>query len=115
MKHLNVGEIVKEEGLHEGWDEEWGCWIVDEDRVSDWNDERGLASGGGRMPFRRRQSDLYTDCFTSLTSWPDLNEGYISSSRAMSNPGTGSHNDGFIVNLTPPDPYLLITKLRLPH
>jgi hypothetical protein len=34
LVHLNVGEIVKEEGLHEGWDEDWGCWIVDEDRVS---------------------------------------------------------------------------------
>jgi adenylate kinase len=33
LKHLNVGELVKEHGLHEGWDEEWKSWTVDEDRV----------------------------------------------------------------------------------
>lgn len=33
FKHLNVGELVKEHGLHEGWDDEWKSWTVDEDRV----------------------------------------------------------------------------------
>ncbi|WVR04015.1 hypothetical protein IAU60_001014 [Kwoniella sp. DSM 27419] len=35
MKHLNIGDIVKEHGFHEGWDEEWKCWIVDEERLLD--------------------------------------------------------------------------------
>lgn len=39
MKHLNIGDIVKEHGFHEGWDEEWKCWIVDEERLLDWMEE----------------------------------------------------------------------------
>lgn len=39
MKHLNIGDIVKEHGFHEGWDEEWKCWIVDEERLLDWLEE----------------------------------------------------------------------------
>ncbi|KAG9100469.1 factor activating pos9 [Ceratobasidium sp. UAMH 11750] len=34
MRHVNVGELVKEKGLHEGFDEEWQSYIVDEDKVS---------------------------------------------------------------------------------
>ena len=34
LKHVNVGELVKEKGLHEGFDEEWRSYIVDEDKVS---------------------------------------------------------------------------------
>ena len=33
LKHLSVNAIVKDEGLHEGKDEETGSWIVDEDKV----------------------------------------------------------------------------------
>jgi adenylate kinase len=33
LKHLSVNEVVKERGCHEGWDEEYKCWIVDEDKV----------------------------------------------------------------------------------
>ncbi|WVF66853.1 hypothetical protein IAT40_001595 [Kwoniella sp. CBS 6097] len=36
MKHLNIGDIVKEHGFHEGWDEEWNCWVVDEERLLDY-------------------------------------------------------------------------------
>jgi adenylate kinase len=31
--HLSVNQIVKDENLHEGKDEETGSWIVDEDKV----------------------------------------------------------------------------------
>jgi len=34
LRHLNIGELVKERGLHEGFDEEWQSYIVDEDKVS---------------------------------------------------------------------------------
>lgn len=34
LKHLSVNQIVKDEGFHEGKDEETGSWIVDEDKVS---------------------------------------------------------------------------------
>lgn len=33
LKHVNVGELVKREGLHSGWDKEYECYIIDEDKV----------------------------------------------------------------------------------
>ena len=35
LKHINIGDLVKEKGLHEGFDEEWQSYIVDEDKVRD--------------------------------------------------------------------------------
>jgi adenylate kinase len=34
LRHINVGEWVKERGLHEGFDREWQSYTVDEDKVS---------------------------------------------------------------------------------
>jgi adenylate kinase len=31
--HLSINQIVKDEGFHEGKDEETGSWVVDEDKV----------------------------------------------------------------------------------
>ena len=39
LKHLNIGDIVKEHGFHEGWDEEWQSYTVDEDRLLDYLEE----------------------------------------------------------------------------
>lgn len=33
LKHLSVNQVVKEKECHEGWDEEYQSWIVDEDKV----------------------------------------------------------------------------------
>jgi adenylate kinase len=33
FKHISVNQIVKDEGFHEGKDEETGSWVVDEDKV----------------------------------------------------------------------------------
>jgi hypothetical protein len=33
LRHVNVGELVKAKGLHEGFDDEWESYIVDEDKV----------------------------------------------------------------------------------
>ena len=33
LKHINVGDLVKEKGLYEEYDEEWQSYTVDEDRV----------------------------------------------------------------------------------
>lgn len=30
---------MKEKGFHEGWDEEWQSWTVDEDRLLDYLEE----------------------------------------------------------------------------
>ena len=35
LKHLSINQIVKERECHEGWDEGFQSWIVDEDKVSD--------------------------------------------------------------------------------
>jgi 2-phosphoglycerate kinase len=33
LKHLSINDIVKERGCHDGYDEEFKSWIVDEDKV----------------------------------------------------------------------------------
>lgn len=33
LKHLSINQIVKDRGCHDGWDEEYKSWIVDEDKV----------------------------------------------------------------------------------
>jgi adenylate kinase len=33
LKHLSINQVVKDRGCHEGWDEEFQSWIVDEDKV----------------------------------------------------------------------------------
>jgi len=45
LRHINVGEFVKEKGLYEAYDEEWQSYTVDEDRLLD--ELEPLASSGG--------------------------------------------------------------------
>ena len=33
LQYINIGDLVKEKGLHEGFDEEWQSYIVDDDKV----------------------------------------------------------------------------------
>jgi adenylate kinase len=33
LQHVNVGDWIKDKGLHEGFDAEWQSYIVDEDKV----------------------------------------------------------------------------------
>ena len=33
LKHVNVGDLVKAQQLHTGWDEEFECLVMDEDKV----------------------------------------------------------------------------------
>lgn len=35
LRHVNVGDLVKNQELHQGWDEEFECHIIDEDKVVD--------------------------------------------------------------------------------
>lgn len=32
-RHLSVTHVVKDKECHEGWDDEYQSWIVDEDKV----------------------------------------------------------------------------------
>lgn len=34
LQHLSINQVVKERSCHDGWDEEFKSWIVDEDNVS---------------------------------------------------------------------------------
>lgn len=33
LKHLSINDVVKDRGCHDGYDEEFKSWIVDEDKV----------------------------------------------------------------------------------
>ena len=33
LKHLSINQIAKERGCHEGWDDEYKSWIVNENEV----------------------------------------------------------------------------------
>ncbi|KAL3530607.1 hypothetical protein ACH5RR_009929 [Cinchona calisaya] len=35
LRHINVGDLVKEKNLHDGWDEQLQCHIINEDLVCD--------------------------------------------------------------------------------
>ncbi|KAK1770661.1 putative pos9-activating factor fap7 protein [Phialemonium atrogriseum] len=45
LRHLSVNQIVKDRECHEGWDEEYQSWIVDEDKLLD-SIEEEVKQGG---------------------------------------------------------------------
>ncbi|TFK76961.1 P-loop containing nucleoside triphosphate hydrolase protein [Pluteus cervinus] len=63
LKHINVGEMVKERGLYEVYDEEWQSYTVDEDKLLD-ELELLVAEGGVIL-------DWHT-CEIFPERWPDL-------------------------------------------
>ncbi|KAL4129442.1 hypothetical protein PRIC2_005450 [Phytophthora ramorum] len=50
LSHLNVGDLVKERGLHSGRDEEFDCFVLDEDKVCDEMEDM-MAEGGKVVDF----------------------------------------------------------------
>ncbi|ROW09053.1 hypothetical protein VMCG_02789 [Cytospora schulzeri] len=46
LKHLSVNQVVKEKECHEGWDEEYQSWVVDEDKLLDAIEEECKETGG---------------------------------------------------------------------
>lgn len=34
LNHIDVGDLAKEKHLYDGWDEEYGCYVLDEDKAS---------------------------------------------------------------------------------
>ncbi|XP_075471645.1 adenylate kinase isoenzyme 6-like [Ascaphus truei] len=48
--HVNVGDLAKEGNLYEGYDEEYDCPILDEDRVIDELEDR-MSEGGGIVDY----------------------------------------------------------------
>eukprot|EP01137_Pigoraptor_chileana_P014534 Opistho-2@69272 len=45
LTHINIGQIVKDKELHTGWDEEYECFVLDEDKVCDELEEQMSAGG----------------------------------------------------------------------
>lgn len=35
LRHINVGELVKHKNLHDGWDDDFNCHVINEDLVCD--------------------------------------------------------------------------------
>jgi adenylate kinase len=33
FKHVNIGDLVKKDSLHSGWDDDYECYVIDEDKV----------------------------------------------------------------------------------
>lgn len=44
-EHINIGERVKAEELHHGWDEDFEAWTLDEDKVCDALEDRMVQGG----------------------------------------------------------------------
>ncbi|KAH7542588.1 hypothetical protein FEM48_Zijuj02G0089900 [Ziziphus jujuba var. spinosa] len=47
LRHINVGDLVKEKNLHDGWDEQLDCYVINEDLVCD--ELEDLMEGGGNI------------------------------------------------------------------
>ena len=50
MKHVEVSELMKERQLHQGWDEELSCYILDEERLCDELEDQ-MEQGGRLIDF----------------------------------------------------------------
>ncbi|KAL5581194.1 hypothetical protein UlMin_013636 [Ulmus minor] len=35
LRHINIGDLVKEKNLHDGWDDDLDCYVINEDLVCD--------------------------------------------------------------------------------
>ncbi|KAG7289013.1 hypothetical protein NEMBOFW57_005374 [Staphylotrichum longicolle] len=45
LRHISVNQVVKDRECHEGWDEEYQSWIVDEDKLLDAIEEDAKQGG----------------------------------------------------------------------
>ncbi|CAA3007518.1 adenylate kinase isoenzyme 6 homolog [Olea europaea subsp. europaea] len=45
--HINIGDLVKEKNLHDGWDDQFDCYLINEDLVCD--ELEDLMEGGGNI------------------------------------------------------------------
>src|SRR5688572_23444655 len=50
LTHLNIGNLVKEKNLHDGWGEKFECTLFNEDKVCD-EIEAAMDQGGNVVDF----------------------------------------------------------------
>ncbi|GAA5932584.1 hypothetical protein JCM3775_005969 [Rhodotorula graminis] len=62
-QHLNVGDFVKEKGCHQGWNDEWQSWDVDEDKLLD---ELELVQGQGAKVLDWHTCDIFPERWIDL-------------------------------------------------
>merc|ERR1711939_736256 len=62
-EHVNVGDLVKEKGYHNGYDEEWQSYDVDEDRLLDELEQR--QTDGGKI-LDWHTCDMYPERWVDL-------------------------------------------------
>jgi len=80
LVHVDVGKAIREQELHSGWDEEFQCVLVDEDKVCDALEEQMSAGGNvvdyhscGFFPERCATVRVAsTGASPALGSWFDL-------------------------------------------
>ncbi|KAH9453891.1 hypothetical protein MJO28_006881 [Puccinia striiformis f. sp. tritici] len=49
LQAINVGDFVKEHGCHEGWDDEWQSWLVDDEKLLDELEPIMSCAEGGKI------------------------------------------------------------------
>lgn len=50
LNHINVGDLAKQNNLFEGWDEQYNCHVLDEDRVVDELEDQ-MCEGGNVVDY----------------------------------------------------------------
>uniref|UniRef100_A0A7S4B7M9 Adenylate kinase isoenzyme 6 homolog n=1 Tax=Chrysotila carterae TaxID=13221 RepID=A0A7S4B7M9_CHRCT len=65
LKHIEVGTLVREKQLHQGWDEEFECHILDEERMCD-ELEDAMEAGGVILDFHG--ADLFPERWFDLVA-----------------------------------------------
>ncbi|KAI4308283.1 hypothetical protein L6164_031373 [Bauhinia variegata] len=50
LRHINIGDLVKEKNLHDGWDNDLECYIINEDLVCD-ELENTMEEGGNIVDY----------------------------------------------------------------
>lgn len=64
LRHINVSELVKEKALHDGFDEEWQSYVVDEDKVVD--ELEPLVEAGGGLILDWHTCDAFPERWIDL-------------------------------------------------
>ncbi|XP_010941354.1 adenylate kinase isoenzyme 6 homolog [Elaeis guineensis] len=60
LRQINVGDLVREKGLHDGWDEEFDCHIIHEDLVCDELEDM-MEEGGNIVDYHG--CDFFPECW----------------------------------------------------
>ncbi|KZV47198.1 Adenylate kinase isoenzyme [Dorcoceras hygrometricum] len=47
FRHIDIGDLVKEKNLHDGWDDQFDCYVINEDLVCD--ELENLMEEGGNI------------------------------------------------------------------